>query len=108
MRRTVELHAGAHELGCILVGRGHIDVEAGFGTLDRKRTHHIVGLEAVHAHDGDTKGLGQFEGVGNRGGEIFGHLLALGLIGFVGLVTEGRTSRIHRQDRVGGLFFLQD
>ena len=107
-RRAVEPHAGPDELRGVLVGRGHVDVEAGGGALDRERAHHVVRLEAVHAHDGNLQRGGELEGVGDVGGEVLGHLLALRLVGRVRLVAEGGTGRIHREDEVGGLLALED
>ena len=97
---TVELHARTNELGGVLIRCRHVDVEAGGRALDGKRPHHVVGLEAVDAHDGNLQRLGELERIGDGRRQVLGHLLALRLVGGVRLVAERGTARIHREDRV--------
>ncbi len=106
--RAVELHARAHELRGILVGRGDIDVKPLRGAFHGKRADYVIRLKSIGAHDGYAQRLGKLEGVGNGGGEVLGHLFALGLVGCVGLVAESRDAGIHRQDCVRGLFALEN
>ena len=107
MSWTVEADTGSDELGGILVGRRHVDVEASRSALLGERAHHVVRLEAVHANDRYAQSLGQLEGVGNRRRKILRHLLALGLVGRIRLVAEGRPARIHCQNGVGRTLLLE-
>ena len=95
--RTVELHARAHELRGVLVGRGEVDVEPGRRTLRGDGAHHVVGLEVVNPHHRNAERVGDLERVGDGRGEVLGHLLALRLVGRVGAMAEGRTAGVHRQ-----------
>ena len=106
--RAVEPHAGAHQLRGVLVGRREIHVEARGGALHGERAHHVVGLEALDAHDRYAQRLGQLEGVGDGRGEVLRHLLPLRLVGGVRLVPERRAGRVHRQDGVGRALLAQD
>ena len=108
MGGTVEPDARTHQLRRVLVGRRHVDVEAGGGGLHRQGAHHVVGLEAVDADDGDLQRLGKFERIRDRGGEVLGHLLALRLVGRVRRVAERGSARIHRQDGVRRPLLLED
>ena len=107
MRGTVQPHSRTDELGGILVGRRHVDVEAGGRPLHRERSHHVVRLESVDAHDRNPERLRELERVRNRRREILRHLLALRLVRCVRPVAERGSARIHRENGVRGLLALQ-
>ena len=108
MGGTIQLHAGADKLRRILVRRRHVDVEPRRCALHRQSAHYVIRLEAVNAHDGNLQRLGELERIGNRGREVFRHLLPLRLVGRVGLVTKRRPARVHCEDRVRRLLLLEN
>ena len=103
--RAEEVDARRDELCGVLVGRGAVHVEPFRRRLDGESSHHVVSLEAVHAQHWQAEGFSELEGVWDVGGEVFGHLLALRLVGRVRLVAEGGARGIHRQHGVRGLVF---
>ena len=105
---TEEVDVRGNELGGILVRRGAIHFESSGGGLDGQRAHDVVRLVAVLPNDGDVERFRQFEGVRDRGGQILGHLLAVGLVGRIGLVAERGAARIHRQHGVRGCVILKN
>ena len=96
------------ELGGVLVGRREVHVEAFGGGAHGEGAHHVVRLEALLANERQAQGLRQLERVGDVGGEILGHLLALRLVWRIRLVPERGAARVHRQHRVRGLPVLED
>ena len=108
MCRAVEADARAHELCGILVGGGHINVEAIRRAFDRQSAHDIVGLEAIDANDGDAQRLRHLKRMADRIGNIFGHLFALSLVWRVSFVAEGRPRRIHSECHVGRVLAAQN
>ncbi len=107
-RGTVEAHARTHQLRGVLVGRREKDLEPGRRPLRGERADDVIRLEAGDAHDGNAQRLRQFERLRNRGGDVLRHLVACRLVGRIGLVTERRPARIHRQHDVRRLLVLDD
>ena len=113
--RTLLAVAGAeeadvrpHELRGVLVRRRAVHLEALLRRPRRERAHHVVGLEALLADDGEAQRLGELEGVGDVRREVFGHLLPLRLVRRIRLVAERGPAGVHREHRVRGLVFAED
>ena len=97
-----------HELRGVLVRRREVHVKPLARRAHGERAHHVVRLEALLAQHGDAERLGELERIRNGGGEVLGHLLALRLVGRVGLVAERGAAGIHRQHGVRGGEVLED
>ena len=95
-------------MGEVLVGSDHVGLEAvGFGAFD-EGADEVVGLEAVDFQDGDGEGAAECLHVGDGGGELFGHFVALGFVGGVFDVARGGCGSIEGDAEVGGVFLFQD
>ena len=68
----------------------------------------VVGLVAVEFEDRDVEGLAEALEVGQGGGEVLGHLVALGLVFGKELVARGRGGGVEGDREVGGLLLLED
>ena len=86
---AVERHAVGDELREVLVGREDERAPAGGVGAGGEGADEIVGLEAGDAQERDAHGLRELLGHGDGGGDVLGHLLALGFVGGVALVAEG-------------------
>ena len=106
---AVEEGLRVDELGDVLVARHEVGLHA-VRRPGRRRVgaHEVVGLEAVGADDRDAHGRGELLRHRDGGRQVLGHLLALGLVGGVGLVAEGRRSRILDENDMRGRARLQN
>ena len=104
-------HVGAlvDELGEVLVGSDHerFDVAACLG-LGGEGADDVVGLETVEFEDGDVEGLAEAFEVGEGGGEILGHGVALGLVFRIEGMSGGGGGGVEGDGQVGGLLVLQN
>ena len=92
-----------HELKTVAVAREHDIVE--FAPRG-KRTEHVVGLVAFHAHHSYFHQRKQFLDDGKLPCQFFVHRLSRALVRRVHFVTESRTFEVERRGDVRGLLFL--
>ena len=105
---TEQADVRRHELSGVLVRRGEEHVEPLGRRAHGERAHHVVGLEPLLPQHGKAERLRELERVRDGGGEVFGHLLALGFVGRVRLVAERGAVGVHRQHGVRGGEVLED
>ena len=105
---AVDADALAGELAQILVGGGDDNLEARLGAALGEGAQDVVGLVAIEAEGLDAPGFGKFLGLADGGGDVLGHLLALGFVGGIEGVAEGGGGALHRDGQVGGLEGPQD
>ncbi|MCW0415058.1 hypothetical protein NB689_000812 [Xanthomonas sacchari] len=97
-----QLHAGAHQLGEILVAGGDGDVQAVAGALQGQRADHVVGLDPVLAQDGDAQRMHDLAHRLDLRAQLVGHRRAVGLVLRVQVVAEGLARRVDHEGHVLG------
>ena len=78
--RLVYLDAVADQLSVILVRCDHVHVVAGLLRLLGQCPDHVIGLKAMGLNDGDVQSGDDAPDIRERGEQVFGGLLAVGLI----------------------------
>ena len=102
----VHLDVGRHQLAVVLVGGHHIDLKTLYLGVLGQGAHHVVGLIAVHLHNGHAEGLEDALDIGHGVDDIVGRGFAVGLVLLkLGVAESGRT-RVKRHGDVGRLLVL--
>ena len=102
--RSAHQDSRSHQLGIVLVGGEHSDLEAGFCGSYGHGSDDIVGFEARHFEDGDVVGADDVLDDGNRASYVFGCAFALCFIFRVFFVSESGAGRIESNAYVIGFF----
>ena len=97
-----------HELGVVLVGRHHVGVESGGGSLAGHGADDVVGLVAAYLENGDAVGLNNLFDDGYRQLDVLRRGFTLGLVGRVGLVAERGAAGVEGYGQIVGLFLADN
>ena len=91
----------------ILIGSHHVGDKPVFFGLFREGADHIIGFVSVDKQCGDVESFNQFMDVRQRFDDIFGRLLAVGLVGLKTHLPHGGGHGVEGHPDVCGLFPLQ-
>ena len=105
--RTAHQHVGAHELGVVLVGGDHVDLQPFIGSFQGERANHVVGFETFHFKDGDAVGFDDALDDGHGLTNVLRGGFALGLVFGVGFVAECTSGRVEGNADVVGVFIVE-
>ena len=106
MPRTIHENMIGHQLTVVLVGRSHIDLEAGLLSLFGKRTDYIVRLKAGDFQNRDIHRSEELFDYGHSLTDIFRSLGALRFVLFVRLMAERTAGGVKRNTNMRGVDFL--
>ncbi len=107
-RGTVDEDMLVNELAEILVGRHHVGREIFFDGLAGERANDVVGFVAVEFEHGQVEGADEALDVGNGGGKLLGHFLALRLVGGKFDVARGGRVGVEDDGEMGGRLLGQE